>query len=240
MPSGTLYIVGTPVGNLEDISLRALRVLREVELIAAEDTRHTRGLLSHYGIGTPLTSYHQHNERRKGEALLRRISSGSNVALVCDAGTPGISDPAYLLVRDAVQAGIPVIPVPGPTAFILALSASGLPSDRFLFEGFLPPRGGKRRRRLEALREETGTLVFYESPFRIHTLLREVLEVLGNRPAVLARELTKRFEEIRRGSAASLTAELEGKVLKGEITLLVGGRPKKTLPTAQAEPDRPG
>lgn len=228
MPAGRLYIVGTPVGNLEDISLRALRILKEVELIAAEDTRHTRRLLTHYGISTPLTSYHQHNERRKGESLIRRISSGSDVALVCDAGTPGISDPAYLLVREAVHAGIAVVPVPGPAAFVLALSASGLPTDRFLFEGFLPHRGGKRRRRLEALREETGTLIFYESPFRVLTLLREMVEVLGNRPVVLARELTKSYEEILRGSAGSILEDLEGRVLKGEITVLVGGRPKKS------------
>jgi len=224
---GKLYLVATPVGNLEDITLRALRILKEVNLIAAEDTRHTRHLLSHYGISTPLTSYHQYNERQKAQSLLQRILSGAEVALVSDAGTPGISDPAYVLVRQALEVGIRVIPIPGPTAFISALCASGLPTDRFLFEGFLPHREGKRRRRLEAVKEETATLIFYESPFRIHDLLKEISEILGDRPLIVAREMTKRFEEILRGTSASLLQDLQGKTLKGEITVLVGGREKE-------------
>ncbi|MBI3014681.1 MAG: 16S rRNA (cytidine(1402)-2'-O)-methyltransferase [Candidatus Tectomicrobia bacterium] len=236
MAQGKLYLVATPVGNLEDITLRALRTLKEVDLIAAEDTRHTRHLLSHYGISTPLTSYHQYNERQKGRSLIQRILSGSDVALVSDAGTPGISDPAYLLVRQAIEAGIQVVPIPGPTAFISALCASGLPTDRFLFEGFLPHRAGKRRRRLEALKEETATLIFYESPFRIYDLLKEIAEILGERPVVVAREMTKRFEEILRGTAGGLRQDLEGKKLKGEITVLVAGHEKERGSSARADP----
>ncbi len=221
--AGTLYIVATPIGNLEDITLRALRILKEVDLIAAEDTRHTRHLLSHYGITTPITSYHDHNERTKAQALVERLGRGERVALVSDAGTPAISDPGYRLVVAAVAAGIPVTPIPGPSAVAAVLSASGLPSDRFVFEGFLPGAKQERRKRLLALRDEPRTLVFYEAPHRLTECLRDILGTLGAREMVLAREVTKLYEEFRRGSVNELLAGLDVDALRGEITLLVKG-----------------
>src|SRR5438874_177589 len=204
--AGTLFIVATPIGNLEDISQRALRILREVDLIACEDTRHTRGLLNHYGIRTKTISYHEHNEDERAEELCSQLESGKNIALVSDAGTPLISDPGFRIVNAAIQRNIPIVPIPGATAFAAALSASGLPSDQFLFAGFLPPRASARRARLEDLRAIQATLIFYEAPHRIATALRDAVDILGNRQAVVARELTKLHEEFVRGRLNELSA----------------------------------
>jgi len=223
MSSGTLYIVASPIGNLEDITLRALRILKEVDLIAAEDTRHTKKLLVHYGIATPLTSYHQHNENAKSASLVQRLSSGCRVALISDAGTPIVSDPGFRLVQGAIQAGIPVVPIPGPSALTAGLSACGLPSERFVFEGFLPARKTERRERLRELREEQRTLVFYEAPHRVKESLQDLLEILGDRQVVLGREMTKLHEEFIRGSVSELAALAKTKEWRGEMTLVVRG-----------------
>src|SRR3989454_4219438 len=193
---GTLYVVATPIGNLEDITLRALRVLKEVGLVACEDTRRTRTLLTHFGIHVPVTCYFEHNKLAKGPAILQTLREGRSVALVTDAGTPGISDPGFLLVREARTAGIAVVPVPGPSAVVTALSAAGIPADRFVFDGFLPIKPGRRLNRLRALRELETTVVLYESPHRIVASLEAIREVFGEVAVVLARELTKQFEEI--------------------------------------------
>jgi 16S rRNA (cytidine1402-2'-O)-methyltransferase len=221
--AGVLYIVATPIGNLEDISLRALRILKEVDLIAAEDTRHTHHLLSHYGIETALTSYHEHNERRKTPVLIERLRRGANIALVTDAGTPVISDPGYRLVTAAIDAAIKVTPIPGASAVTAVVAASGLPPDRFAFEGFLPGSKKERRARLLALKDDTRTLVFYEAPHRIKESLSDLGEILGDREVVVAREVTKLHEEFRRGSASELAAQLGNQEVRGEITLAVGG-----------------
>ena len=197
---GTLSIVSTPIGNLEDITLRAARVLREADLIACEDTRHTRKLLDHIGVSKPLVSYHEHNETARAAELVERLAAGANIALVSDAGTPLLSDPGYRLVEAAIAAGIPVIPIPGASAVLSALAASGLPTDEFRFGGFLPPKTTQRRKTLEALREERCTLIFYEAPHRILEALEDVEAVLGARPVVVARELTKLHEEFLRGA----------------------------------------
>jgi 16S rRNA (cytidine1402-2'-O)-methyltransferase len=221
---GTLHVVATPLGNLEDLTLRALRTLREAFLIACEDTRRTGALLLAHGIKTPTTSYFEHNERWKGERILEALRGGHDVALVSDAGTPGISDPGYRLVRDARAEGLPVVPVPGPSAAIAALSVSGLPTDRFLFVGFLPPRAGARRRALEQLATETTTLVVYESPHRVVDTIAAMAEILGERDAFLCREATKRHEEYVRGRLSELRALLEARgSVKGEIVLVVAG-----------------
>jgi 16S rRNA (cytidine1402-2'-O)-methyltransferase len=221
---GTLYVVATPLGNLEDVTLRALRVLREAKLVACEDTRRTAGLLKVHGISTPTTSYFEHNERWKGTQVLDVIRQGGDVALVSDAGTPGISDPGYRLVRDARAEGLPVVPVPGPSAAVAALSVSGLPTDRFLFVGFLPSRSGARRTALEELALARETLVFYESPVRVVASLEDMRQALGDRPAFLCREATKLHEEYRRGTLAELRAHLaERKEIRGEIVLVVAG-----------------
>src|SRR5512138_111506 len=204
MKTGTLYIIATPIGNLEDITYRAVRTLKEVDLIAAEDTRHSRKLLSHFGIGTPLTAYHDHNERLKSDYLLNQLREGRNLALITDAGTPCIADPGYRIVQAAVAAGIRVVPIPGPSAVMAALSAAGLPTDRFAFEGFLPPRQGKRRARLAELVTEERVLIFYEAPHRLSATLADMLAVLGSRQAVVARELTKIHEEFRHGTVSEL------------------------------------
>jgi 16S rRNA (cytidine1402-2'-O)-methyltransferase len=220
---GTLYIVSTPIGNLEDITLRAVRVLGAVSLIACEDTRHTRKLLDHLGIVTPATSYHEHNEASKAEDLVAKLQAGSDVALVSDAGTPLISDPGYRVVAAAVAAGIPVVPIPGPSAILGALAAAGLPTDSFRFGGFLPPKSAQRRKLLEDLATESATLVFYEAPHRILDALEDVGAVLGLRQVALARELTKLHEEFLRGTASEVRAELAGRpAVKGEMTLLIG------------------
>jgi 16S rRNA (cytidine1402-2'-O)-methyltransferase len=222
--TGTLYIVATPIGNLEDISQRALRTLREVDLIACEDTRHTRVLLNHFDIKTKTVSYHEHNERARSEQLADEIQAGMNVALVSDAGTPLISDPGFRIVQAAIERDIPVVPVPGATALVAALAASGLPSDQFLFAGFLPARANARRAELEELRTVSGTLIFYEAPHRIAAALKDALEVLGDRRAAVARELTKIHEEIVRGSLGELIKRFSSDtIVRGEIVLVIGG-----------------
>lgn len=226
---GSLYIVATPIGNLEDMTFRAVRVLREVGLIACEDTRRTRKLLTAYQIHTPLTSLHGYNEERKGAAVVGRLSEGMDVAYVTDAGTPGISDPGCALINRAISEGIRVVPIPGPSAAIAALSVSGLPTDGFLFFGFPPHRAGARRRLFASLKEEQGTIVFYESPKRLLASLQDAVAVFGDRKCVLARELTKTFEEIIRGSLREILGALEGRTIKGEVTLVVEGR-REPLP----------
>ncbi len=223
---GTLYVVATPIGNLDDISARALRVLREVALIAAEDTRHSQRLLQHFGIATPLAACHEHNERDQGGRFIGRLQAGEDVALISDAGTPLISDPGFHLVRSARAAGITVVPVPGACALIAALSAAGLPSDRFIFEGFLPAKATGRRQRLEALREEPRTLLFYEAPHRLLESVEDMLAVFGpERPALLARELTKTFETLKGLPLAELREFIaaDSNQQRGECVLLVGG-----------------
>lgn len=226
MPLGTLYVVATPIGNLDDISVRAQRTLREVALIAAEDTRHSLRLLQHFGIDTPLAACHEHNEREHGGRFLTRLLAGDDVALVSDAGTPLISDPGYHLVRQARAAGIAVVPVPGPCALIAGLSAAGLPSDRFIFEGFLPAKTVGRRSRLEALREEPRTVIFYEAPHRLLECLQDMAEVFGEeRQAVLARELTKTFETIKGIPLGELRdwVASDSNQQRGECVLLLAG-----------------
>lgn len=220
--TGTLYVVATPIGNLEDVTLRALRVLREVHLIACEDTRRTRLLLQRHEIATPTTSYFEHNKLVRGPQLLRMLAEGRSIALVTDAGTPGISDPGFLLVRDARAAGVRVVPVPGPSAVVTALSAAGVPADRFVFDGFLPVKPGRRVNRLKALRELETTIVLYESPHRIVPTLEAIREVFGDADVVVARELTKQFEEI---VTATPSAHLERLAStggpRGEFTLML-------------------
>lgn len=231
MNSGTLYILATPIGNLEDMTFRAVRVLREVDLIAAEDTRHTRKLLTHFDISKPLTSYFDHNKTLKGTVILDKLKSGLSVALVSDAGTPCISDPGYQLVRDAVAAGVAVVPIPGACAAVAALSVSGLPTDAFVFEGFLPNRSGKRREKLSLLKDEKRLLVFYEAPTRLVATLADIAEILGDRDVVVAREITKIYEELLRGQVSAILETLRERQLKGEIVLLVA-------PSAEAPPVR--
>lgn len=226
MASGTLYVVATPIGNLDDISARMLKTLQNVALIAAEDTRHSARLMQHFGINTPLIACHDHNERDQGLRLVERLLAGESIALISDAGTPLISDPGFHLVRAARAAGVPVVPVPGPCALVAALSAAGLPSDRFVFEGFLPARSSGRRQQLEALCEETRTLIFYEAPHRLLESLRDMHTVFGDeRVVVLARELTKTFETIKGAPLADLCAwvEADSNQQRGECVLLVEG-----------------
>ena len=221
--SSILYVVSTPIGNLEDITMRAVRILKEVALIACEDTRQTRKLLDHYGIATKAISYHDHNEQPRSAELVERLQAGESIALVSDAGTPLISDPGYRLVTAAIAAGIPVVPIPGASAALGALAAAGLATDAFRFCGFLPPKSGQRRKALEAVRGEDCTLIFYEAPHRILEALGDVEAVYGSRPVVVARELTKLHEEFLRGSAAEVRAALASRpAVKGEITLLIG------------------
>jgi 16S rRNA (cytidine1402-2'-O)-methyltransferase len=218
----SLYVVSTPIGNLEDITVRATRVLREVDLIAAEDTRITHRLLDHLGITRPLMSFHSFNERKRVPELLDRLKSGESVALVTDAGTPGISDPAFSIVREAINGNIRVVPVPGASAVLAALIASGLPMERFVFEGFLPVKKG-RNTRLEGLREETRTIVIYESPHRIVRTVEDIVRVLGDRELAVSRELTKKFEETVRGTASSVLQELKKKTPRGEYVITIHG-----------------
>jgi 16S rRNA (cytidine1402-2'-O)-methyltransferase len=223
--AGTLHVVATPIGNLEDITLRAIRVLREVKLIAAEDTRHTRVLLERYGIATPLTSLYDQNEAAKSAVILERLLQGDDVAYVSDAGTPGISDPGYVLVREALGRGIRVVPVPGASALIAALSVSGLPMDSFVFMGFLPSRATRRRQLLTSLQEEERTLIFYESPHRLPASLQDIATVMGEREVVISREMTKIYEEFVRGEVSAVALRVGGAAVKGEVTLIVAGRP---------------
>ena len=220
---GKLFVVGTPIGNLEDITLRAIRVLKEADLIACEDTRRTQQLLNHYQIHTPTLSYHEHNEMTRAPELVIKLAEGNNIALVSDAGMPVVSDPGFRLVHLAVRHAIPVVPVPGASAFVAALAASGLPVDKFRFLGFLPSKKAARRRVLEENKSSTKTLVFYEAPHRILEMLRDVRDILGERDVVLAREVTKVHEEFWRGTVSALLERAKGKAIKGEITLLVGG-----------------
>ncbi len=220
---GVLYVVATPIGNLEDMTYRAVRILREAGLIACEDTRHTRKLLDHYGIEAKLVSYHEHNEAERAEELVEKLLAGVNVAQVSDAGMPGISDPGYRVIRLAIEEGIRVVPVPGPSALVTALAASGLPTDAFEFRGFLPAKSGQRRTVLEEIRGAEHTVVFYEAPHRIQETLEDIVAVLGPaRPVVIARELTKVHEEFLRGTAGQIAEQVRGRELKGEITLLIG------------------
>jgi 16S rRNA (cytidine1402-2'-O)-methyltransferase len=232
--SGRLYVVATPIGNLEDITYRAVRVLGEANAIACEDTRQTRKLLDHYGIRKPTVSYHEHNEAERSGQLVERLLAGEVIALVSDAGVPLVSDPGYRLVKAAVEAGIPVEPVPGPSAALAALSASGLPTDAFHFGGFLPAKPGQRTKVLEALANEQATLIFYEAPHRILEALEAIEQVLGARPVVVARELTKIHEEFLRGMPGEVRAQLASRdAVKGEITLLIA---KAASPPADATP----
>jgi 16S rRNA (cytidine1402-2'-O)-methyltransferase len=228
---GKLFLVGTPIGNLEDITLRAIRVLKEVDLIACEDTRRTQKLLNAYQIKTPTISYHEHNEMTRAPELVIRMEEGSDIALVTDAGMPVVSDPGFRLVHLAVRHNIPVIPVPGASAFVAALAASGMPVDKFRFLGFLPSKKGARRKALEELQGATKTLVFYEAPHRLLEMLKDVQDVLGDREMVVAREVTKLHEEFLRGTTGSLIERLKKQPVKGEITVLVG----TTSPGAVAE-----
>jgi 16S rRNA (cytidine1402-2'-O)-methyltransferase len=219
---GTLYLVATPIGNLEDVTRRALRVLAEADVVACEDTRHTRRLLEHFGIRARTVSYHEHNERERAVELAKSIEEGASVALVSDAGTPGINDPGYRVVRACVERGLRVVPVPGPAAFVAALTASGLPTDEFYFGGFLPARPHARRQRLEAVRSLRATLVFYETPHRIAHALSDAREVLGEREAAVARELTKLHEEVARGRLSELAARFDEEAsARGEMVLLI-------------------
>jgi 16S rRNA (cytidine1402-2'-O)-methyltransferase len=221
MNRGTLYVVATPIGNLEDITARALRVLREVDIVACEDTRRTRALLTHFDIHTTTVSYYEHNKLTRGPQLLRQLTDGRSIALVSDAGTPGISDPGVLLVREARAAGIPVVPVPGPSAVAAALSAAGLAADRFVFDGFLPVKPGRRANRLKALRDLEMTIVVYESPHRIIAALEAIAAVFGGRPIVVARELTKQFEEIITAPAAEHLERVRARAVRGEFTVVI-------------------
>lgn len=218
-----LYIVATPIGNLEDITLRALKTLKEVDLIVAEDTRRTGVLLKHYGIKKPFLSYHDHNKLNRTPIIIDECAAGKKVALVSDSGTPGISDPGFYLVKKAIEAGLIVIPIPGPTALISGLVVSGLPTDRFVFEGFLPRKSTQRRRRLNELAQEERTIILFESPHRILASLNDCLSVLGDRQASLCRELTKKFETIKRGKVSDLIKEFTHKSPKGEFVLVIEG-----------------
>jgi 16S rRNA (cytidine1402-2'-O)-methyltransferase len=224
---GLLYIVSTPIGNREDITLRALRILKEVNLIAAEDTRHTLLLLRHFGIQTPLTSYFEGNELKKKEFILSKLKQGDQIALVSDAGTPGISDPGFRLIQTAIENQIPIVPIPGPSAVITALSVSGLPTDAFLFKGFLPHKSKKKRDLLQKLEEIKETLIFYESPHRLSKTLNDIFDLLGDREMVLTRELTKVYEEILRGKVSEIQTLIRDRKLKGEITLVISGKTRQ-------------
>lgn len=220
---GILYLVATPIGNLEDITLRAVRTLKEVDLVVCEDTRVSGKLLSHFGIKRPLESFFEHSEQVKSGKIVGYLESGQNVALVSDAGMPGICDPGYRLVKEAVEAGIRVVPIPGPSAGLSALAASGLPTDQFIFVGFLPQKQGKRQNFLKNLAEEERTIIAYESPHRLLFALQDILEVLGDRQICVARELTKIYEEFVRGTVSEVLEKFKNKEVKGEITLIISG-----------------
>lgn len=224
---GILYICGTPIGNLEDITLRALRILKKVKLIAAEDTRRTKKLLNHYQIDTKATSYHEYNKFKKAPYLVEILKNGQDIALVSDAGMPGISDPGYVLIDLALKSNIKIIPIPGVSALITALVVSGLPIDKFVFEGFLPRKIKERKRYFRSIENEERTVIFYETPHRLKRALKDMLEVWGDRKIVIARELTKIFEEIIRGKLSQVLTEISTKEIKGEITLVVQGGIKK-------------
>ena len=228
---GTLYLVATPIGNLQDVTRRAVDILTSVDVIACEDTRHTRKLLNHLGIANKLVSYHEHNEAERADELTAAIEKGSAVALVSDAGTPGISDPGFRIVQAAIEVGAPVVPVPGPTAFVAAVVASGLPTDSIFFGGFLPSKRSERRRRLQEVASVPATLIFYESPRRMAATLADCLEILGDRPAVVAREITKLHEEFARGTLSELHTRFSSATSKGEAVLLID-RVRSVTPVA--------
>jgi len=218
--SGTLYIVSTPIGNLNDITLRAIEVLKQVDLIAAEDTRHTKILIEHYNIKTPLTSYFQYNRIKKADFLIRALKEGKSVALVSDAGTPGISDPGFLIIKKALEEKIAVTPIPGPAAFLTALSVSGLPTNKFVFEGFLSNKSSQRKKRLNELSKEERTLIIYESPHRLIKTLSDILEIFGDINIVCARELTKKFEEVRREKVSECIRHFSNAKILGEFIIM--------------------
>ncbi len=224
MPAGKLYIVSTPIGNLADFTFRAVDTLKKVDLIAAEDTRVSGVLLKHYEIKTPMLSYHDHNKEQATPGLLRKLEHGDDLALISDAGTPLISDPGFYLVRAAVRQGLEVVPIPGPSAMLAALVAAGLPSDRFTFEGFLPRKKG-RQTRMKILAEDPRTLILYESPHRVGRTLRDISEYMGERPVVIGREITKKFEEFIRGSVSEIREQLDTRSIKGEVVIMIGGKP---------------
>ncbi len=224
---GILYICGTPIGNLEDITIRALKILKEVKLIAAEDTRHTKKLLIHYQINTKVTSYHEYNKFKKAPYLVEILKNGQDIALVSDAGMPGISDPGYVLINLALNNNIKIIPVPGVSALITALVVSGLPTDKFVFEGFLSRKIKERKRYFKSIENEERTIIFYEAPHRLKRTLKDMSDVWGERKIVIARELTKKYEEIIRGNLSQVITEINTKEIKGEITLVVQGGIKK-------------
>ncbi len=234
MAAGKLYIVATPVGNLEDITLRALRILKEVDLIAAEDTRHSLKLLNHYGIAKPLISYWSEKEKMKAGEILGKLHTGLSVALISDAGTPGISDPGSVLIKRAVEEKIDIIPIPGPSAFISALSVAGLPTEEFTFLGFLPSKGGQRLKRLTELKHETRTLIFYEAPHRLMKVLSDMIEIFGERRAALAKEITKFHEEVLRGTIPEIIQALETRMIAGEYVIIVEGFHKERLTIEEA------
>ncbi|MEO7633043.1 MAG: 16S rRNA (cytidine(1402)-2'-O)-methyltransferase [Blastocatellia bacterium] len=228
-----LYLVSTPIGNLEDITLRALRVLKEVSLIACEDTRHTRRLLDHFGINKPTISYHEHNEQARADELVQRMLGGDSIAIVSDAGTPGISDPAYRIVTKAIEHGITVVPIPGAAALISGLVASGLPTDSFLFAGFPPHKKMARRAKLEELKNQRATLIFYEAPHRIRETLADALGILGDRQGALARELTKLHEQFIRGNLSEIAAHFDARDPRGEMVLVIAGIGDDNLPLVE-------
>jgi len=233
---GTLYVVATPIGNLEDITFRAVRILKEADLVACDDTRHTAKLLQHYGIEKPTVSYHEHNEAARAEELVAKLEEGLNIAQVSDAGMPGISDPGYRVIKLAIEHGVKEVPIPGASALVAAVAASGLPTDSFQFLGFLPARSGERRTLLESVRHAQQTIVVYEAPHRIAETMKDIVELLGaERPVVLARELTKVHEEFIRGHASEILQRVEKHELKGEMTLLIGKSERVAVPAARKD-----
>ncbi len=236
--AGCLYLIGTPIGNLEDMTHRAVRVLGEVDQILAEDTRRARVLLDRFAISRPLSSFFEHNEVRRLEPVMRALAEGRRVALITDAGSPGISDPGFRLVREALQRGIPVVSIPGPSAAVTALQVSGLPTDQFLFRGFPPRKSAARRRDLEELREYAGTMIFYESPHRLADFLEDAAAVLGDRPAAVCRELTKMHEEVIRDALPALAARFRETAPRGEIAVVIGGLTRGRRGAARAPGDR--
>jgi 16S rRNA (cytidine1402-2'-O)-methyltransferase len=227
MTYGILYVVATPIGNLEDITARALRILKEVDLIAAEDTRHSLKLLSHFGISKPLVSYWSEKEKTKAEEIINKLMCGANVALISDAGTPGISDPGSVLIRRAIEEKIRTIPLPGPSALIAALAVSGLDTETFTFAGFLPPKSGQRRKRLSEMAHATETLIFYEAPHRIIECLEDILDVLGDRRAAVAKEISKMYEDVTRGKLSEIIISLQNSTIAGEYVVMLEGFQKE-------------
>lgn len=232
--TGTLYIVSTPIGNLEDITLRALRILKEVDFIAAEDTRHSQKLLNYFNISKPMISYWSEKEKIRAEQIIEKLKTGLSGALISDAGTPGISDPGSILIKRVIEEGIPITPIPGTSGVIAALSVSGMPTEEFVFLGFLPPKTSDRKKKLKELALESRTMVFYEAPHRILDTLSDLIEVFGDRSAVVAREITKLYEEFIRGMLSDLLGNLENRKIAGEFVILVSGRKKQDISIDEA------